>query len=237
MKTVFIGDAHLKGTSDENQEAFCTFLESIKDSDIKKLVIMGDLFDFWIGYNDIVFYHYLPVLNKIQELKKSGMAITYIEGNHDFSLGSYFTKELDIEVHDKSFTLNMDNKKMLIMHGDTADTSISYTFWRAFMRSIPMKALRKILSPSSAWTIANYLSKSSRKYNDERGRNIDSMLKSHALIEIDKGFDVVIMGHSHLAGIHKLSGDNHEGLYINSGSWLNKEYVLFENGRYEIKTF
>lgn len=235
MKTIFIGDAHLQGTGDENQKSFCTFLDSLKESGIKKLVIMGDLFDFWYGYNDVVYYHYLPVLSALDKLKKSGVAISYIEGNHDLKLGPYFTKELGIEVYDKSFTLNMDGKKMLVMHGDTCDTGIGYTFWRALIRSLPVKILIKILPPSTVWNLGKFLSKNSRQYNDERGRHVDAMLKEHATKKIIAGYDAVIMGHSHLLGIQEITDGDIKGSYINTGSWLNKEYILFEDGRYSMK--
>lgn len=237
MRTIFIGDAHLRGTSDENQKDFCNFLDTIVSDDIKKVVIMGDLFDFWYGYNDVVYYHYLPVLSALDKLKKAGVAISYIEGNHDFKLGPYFSKELAIEVFEESFVLNMNGKKMLIMHGDTCDKSISYTFWRALVRSIPMSILVKTLSPSTIWKVARFLSKNSRLYNDERGRNVDAVLKEQATKKIIAGYDAVVMGHSHLLGIHDIIDGNISGKYVNTGSWLNKEYILFDEGRFIKKNY
>lgn len=93
MRAIFIADAHLRHEGDENYRLLVEFLTELRGT-VDTLFILGDLFEFWIGYETVPFTHYLPILKKLQELAENGTEIVYLEGNHDFHMGPFFTKTL-----------------------------------------------------------------------------------------------------------------------------------------------
>lgn len=52
MRTIFLADAHLKAPTDRNYRLLLRFLDSLKGN-TEILFIMGDLFDFWLGFPSI----------------------------------------------------------------------------------------------------------------------------------------------------------------------------------------
>ena len=104
---IFISDAHFTGKEPEEVESFLGFLDA-EEERIDHLVILGDLFEFFFGFKDpsagnksFGFSDYLPVLEKLRRLDRQGVRITYFEGNHDFSLQSFFSEQwkMKVEVH------------------------------------------------------------------------------------------------------------------------------------------
>ncbi|MBI5468174.1 MAG: UDP-2,3-diacylglucosamine diphosphatase [Deltaproteobacteria bacterium] len=232
MKIVFIADAHLKGLDDPNQKTIVEFLDSLRAID--KLVVLGDLFDFWTGYNRVVERNYRPTLDALVRLKKRGASIVYIEGNHDFSMGRFFTDTLKAEVCPDSAVLDLNGKKYYLSHGDTVRMTAGYRLWRSFLRSPLFAVTAAVVRPAGVWKVALYLSERSRgHHNREASRHnaTEKSLREFAAKKISEGVDGVIMGHSHSSGVHSLSG----GVYANPGSLIDGEYLVWEDGRFRVE--
>lgn len=242
MKTIFIADAHLKGPKDPNQQAIIEFIGGLND--IGTLVILGDFFDFWIGENSFIFRRYLPVLDSLLRLKSRGTKIIYLEGNHDFSVGGFFTVGLGASVHRDTCDFIDGGKRMLLSHGDIVSMTFGYKLWRAFIRSLFFRGFTRALSaisPKTVWRIGGYLSRRSRAYdadNNERGKRIEGALKTYARERIAEGYDCVVLAHSHVGGIHVESVDDRSGIYANPGSWLaGMNYLVYENGKFTLAQY
>lgn len=235
MKIVFIADAHLKGLCDPSQAKLSEFLDSITGVDA--LIVLGDLFDFWTGFKDVVYYHYLPVLNSLKNLKDSGTKIVYIEGNHDFTMGEFFTEVLEADVYQDFFELEADGKSFYLSHGDTVKMSLSHAVWRRFLRTSFFRLLTKIFTPGVAWKVAGLLSSKSRKYN-KRGVLIERRLKEFARKKIGTGTDAVVFGHSHVSGVYDEVVGGLRGTYANPGSWTDDmSYLVYEKGTFIVERY
>jgi UDP-2,3-diacylglucosamine hydrolase len=234
MKVVFIADAHLKGLDDPNQKTLCAFLDGLGPLD--KLVILGDLFEFWTGFNDVVYYHYFPVLASLAALRKKGTDIIYTEGNHDFFMGPFFTDVLGVEVHADPFELDLQGKRFFLGHGDTVDRNIRYAFWRALSRSLIFRALFRVLTPSLVWKVAGFLSEKSRIYH-ERALGIEAHHREFTKRLIRDGFDGVILAHTHIPRLVE-EGEGRKGLYLNPGSWMDgSSYLVYEGGEFRLERY
>lgn len=229
MKLVFIADGHLKGLDDPNQRGLVRFLDALKDVDT--LVVLGDLFDFWTGFNDVVYYRYLPVLNSLLKLKERGISIVYLEGNHDFSMGDFFKGVLGASVYPDHCEMAVDGKKVFLSHGDTVYMSKGYSLWRGFLRSSVFSAISKIVTPGFVAGVAEGLSKKSREYG--KGAVIEDKLREFARKRIEGGVDVVVLGHSHVPGVARIG----KGVYANPGSWADKSYLVYTNGEFKAGRF
>ena len=235
MRAIFIADAHLKGLNDPNQKHLCFFLKTLKDVDI--LFVLGDLFEFWTGYNKTLEYNYSPVLAQFKRLKESGTNIIYVEGNHDFSVAPFFKDILDGEVYPNSADITLDGKRFFLAHGDIAEHSISYKIWRRFLRSPVVSIIVKIVPPFLVWKAAMILSKKSRG-NHKRGDVLDNLQREFAKEKIKQGFDIVIFAHSHVPEISEIAVNGKKGIYANPGDWIKEfSYLVYEDGNIGLERY
>lgn len=234
MRMVFIGDGHLKGEGDPAQAALVSFLDGLKAD---TLVVMGDLFDFWTGSNDVASAHYRRVLDSLARLRKRGTGIMYFEGNHDFSMGPFFTGELNAKVFEGTASMELQKKRFLLGHGDTVGMSAGYRLWRAYLRSPLFRAMAFVATPAGVWAIANMLSKKSRRRAYGSTENaVELKLREFARVEVGRGADFVVLGHSHEPGVSVLEAGGRRGVYANPGSWeRDRSYLVFDGGSFRVE--
>lgn len=227
MRMVFIADGHLKGLGDPNQSLLVKFLDSLSAD---TLAIMGDLFDFWTGSNIVATAQYAPVLDALLRLRKRGTDIMYFEGNHDFSMGPFFTKDLNAKVYDGLSEIELGKGRFVLGHGDTVSMSKGYRLWRAYLRSPFFRVMAALATPKGVWAIANRLSKKSRKRSCRSTENLTELkLREFAREQIGRGADFVVLGHSHEAGVTHMEAGGRRGVYANPGSWAkDKSYLVFD---------
>jgi len=99
----FVSDAHL-GVDGEDREAARTsrlheFLNSLPGR-ASSLYIVGDLFDFWFEYRTAIPRRHFATLAVLARLRDAGVEIAYLNGNHDFWLGTFFRDTLGIRTID-----------------------------------------------------------------------------------------------------------------------------------------
>jgi len=231
MKIIFIADAHLKGEGEANEAELTRFLNGMDDADY--LVILGDLFDFWTGRNSEARVRYRSVLRALKGVHDRGVRLIYVEGNHDFSMGRFFTVTLEARIVRESAVMELGGRKFYLAHGDTVDMTGGYRLWRGFLRSPVFSALSMALPSSLVWSIAGGLSGRSRSYNT-KGPVLDSHLREFARRQLEGGVDFVVMAHSHMAGVHEING----GTYANPGGWEGERtYLVYEGGRMEVRKY
>ena len=101
-KIYFASDFHLgypdHQTSLARERKVVAWLDSIK-SDSQVVFLVGDIFDFWFEYKNVVPKGFVRLLGKLAELSDSGIEIIVFAGNHDIWMFDYFTKELGIKVY------------------------------------------------------------------------------------------------------------------------------------------
>jgi UDP-2,3-diacylglucosamine hydrolase len=71
MRDVFIADAHLLDPADENYRRLLAFLDGLR-GETRTLYLLGDIFEFWVGYRHVVFAPYVPLLEALRRLREGG---------------------------------------------------------------------------------------------------------------------------------------------------------------------
>ena len=253
MKTIFIADGHIKGAGDPHMATLTAFLDSLTGPggvshadvggatagfEIRRLVVLGDLFEFWTDFKETVYSRYFPVLASLNRLSRQGVEIVYVEGNHDFTMGSFFTEHLGAKVAGEFYEFEEGGRRFLVGHGDTVKCDLKYRVWRGLVRSAPVSWIFKgLLNPAFALRLGIYLSSRSRAYGEERGRHIERNLIAFAGRKIADGVDFVLMGHSHVAGVHDVDGGDRKGIYANPGSWTDGSYLVYEDGKITLESY
>ena len=236
MKAVFISDIHYKGLEDPRTEELLHFLDK-KLGFHDYLVIVGDFFDFWIGYSNSVFSTYVPVLSKLYELvHHRNIKIIYVEGNHDFFLGAFFEKTLKAHIIRKKGEIEIFGKKIYLHHGDGLEyrSILKKMVLNTIVRSPFSYFLSRILGPGLIWKIGRLFSHASRHY----GRGPSEIRERYRKVARDflskNSYDYFIVGHNHVPDQYEVS--THQ-FYFNTGDWLEHRTYLILDGAGKMTLF
>ncbi len=230
MRAIFLSDAHLRHPQDNNYQCLLDFLNRQKDLDA--LFLLGDIFEFWIGYKHLVFTVYMPLLEKLRQLSDSGTKLYFVEGNHDFNLGPYFTETLNCTVIPDQQLIDWDGHKIMLSHGDLLNPDRNYQRLRTFWRSWPIKILSQIVHPDLVWSFAIWLSNKSSKNNPEN-QHYDPTPYLIPFSE-NSASDIVICGHFH----HPLEREHRGVKIIALGDWISQfSYAEMIDGEINLKSY
>lgn len=120
----FIADAHLGSRAFSHhrtqERRLVNFLDAIKDK-AEAVYMLGDMFDFWFEYTDVVPKGFTRFLGKISELTDRGVEVHFFEGNHDMWCGDYLEKECGVILHHKALTTEICGKLFYLAHGHELD--------------------------------------------------------------------------------------------------------------------
>ena len=237
-KIYFISDAHLgrESTSQENQkeQKLLAFLSQI-EAECETLYILGDLFDFWFEYKNLIPKQFASVLFALKKLKDSGSQVIYLAGNHDFWLGDFLPQQLGIAVYPDFLEVSHQGKRLFLTHGEgLAKKDIGYRILKKILRNrVNIWLYRQLPTDFSYW-LAKKVSHSSGNYNREKDLTFLEEYKKFAKEKIASGFDFVIMGHIHQPIKEKID----KGFYVNVGDWMkNFSYGVLEKGELRLESF
>ena len=96
----FVSDVHLGldvNDPADREARFVRFLRSIPVDRTKTLYLLGDIWDFWYEYHDVVPKGYVRVFSALLDLMDAGVEVCFFQGNHDIWCFHYF-EELGIRV-------------------------------------------------------------------------------------------------------------------------------------------
>ncbi|WP_305041162.1 UDP-2,3-diacylglucosamine diphosphatase [Geoalkalibacter sp.] len=235
-RDIFLADAHLLSPADANYRRLLAFLGEQRGQ-LRTLYILGDLFEFWVGYRHLVFTPYVPLLNALGELRAAGSQIVYVEGNHDFHLGPYFRDLLGCRVLPDGGEVSIDGKRVHLTHGDLINGSDrGYRLLRRFLRSRLLQGMIALAPGDLTWAISRWASRQSQKGQDPKAvrRLPQAQITAFARKQFAAGCELVVTGHFHQA----FQLDLNAGQIIGLGDWIDQySYLLYENGRFELKTY
>lgn len=223
----FLSDFHLgapdPASSLVREKKICRFLDRIGPT-AEQLFLLGDMFDFWYEYKQVVPKGYTRLLGKLGELTDKGIPVSFFVGNHDMWMKGYFEKELNIPVYHEPATFHLHGKKFLIGHGDgLGPEDRGYKFIKKVFRNPVSQGLFGALHPYVGIGLAEYFSRRSREAaNLEAEQRFLGPEKEWILIYCRdvltrEHFDYFVFGHRHLPIDYAFPGNSR---YINTGDWI-----------------
>jgi UDP-2,3-diacylglucosamine hydrolase len=243
-KVYFASDFHLGipdyATSVEREKRICKWLDEIK-GDAEQLYLVGDLFDTWFEYRNVIPKGFTRFMGKLAELSDAGLHIEAFTGNHDLWMSGYFEKELDIPVHHRPVEREINGKKFFIGHGDglgPGDTG--YKVLKSVLRSGLAQWLYRRLHPDTGVGMASWFSKLGPKHDSIPVKEFQGadkeMLVQYCLGKLEKQHvDYFIFGHRHLALEYPLPQNS---LYVNLGDWIRyNSYGEFDGKDLKLKYY
>ncbi|MBN2333504.1 MAG: UDP-2,3-diacylglucosamine diphosphatase [Deltaproteobacteria bacterium] len=236
MKSIFIADAHLKHPADKNYRKMVAFLSNLPH-DVDNLIILGDFFDFWFGYHDVVYADYVPILATLETLVERGIRLYFVEGNHEINLGPYFCNHLRTHSNPRQLSLSIDGQRLYLAHGDLLnDDQWLYLKWHKLLKSQLITRIIHLIPPSVTRRLARRLSAGSRK-RGRQAHGIPATLTAKLQKILQVGYDAAIIAHYHQPLEQRTTVNGRQCPIFFLGDWLTDySYLLLENGTFELKT-
>lgn len=229
MKTLIVADVHLMVSESgaPTRDAFTRFLRGIDPDEIDRIIILGDLFDFWFEYKQSIFSGYFEILAALHDLDRAGIELHLLCGNHDFWAGRFLRDHLNFTIHPDHWSLKMGESNVLFVHGDGINPEDwRYRIYKKFARNRFVVGAFRLIHPDWAMKIAQGVSHGSRTLlapDDPADSAEVHALRTFAERELEQGdHNVVICGHSHYPEETELAN----GQYINTGDWMEKRTYL-----------
>jgi UDP-2,3-diacylglucosamine hydrolase len=131
----FISDLHLTPTREDVVGAFALFMHEVPQPG-DALYVLGDLFDAWVGDDDVADPFNARIVERFAACGKRGVAQFLITGNRDFLLGPRFCEAAQMRLLNEPVTIDIHGMRTVMLHGDTLCTGdTAYQAWRTQARS------------------------------------------------------------------------------------------------------
>ena len=243
-KIYFISDFHLGVPNDadsrKREDKIVSWLNSISH-DVQILYLMGDVFDYWFEYKEVVPRGYVRLLGKLAELSDAGVEMHYFTGNHDMWVFDYLPKEIGLQIHRAPIQREYNGKKFFLGHGDgLGPGDFGYKFIKRVFANKLSQWLFARIHPNTGIGLMKFFSRKSRiatGTSDDVYLGDDKewlMIFSREVLQKEH-FDYFIFGHRHLPLDKQL---NDQSRYINLGEWINHfTYAVFDGQELQLKKF
>ena len=201
--TFFASDVHL-GLQVKDPAArearFVDFLKGIPAEETEALYLLGDIWDFWYEYQDVVPKGYVRVFAALTALMDGGVKVYFFQGNHDVWTYHYF-EELGMIRLEQPCVVSAAGLTLCIGHGDgLGPAPRGYKLLRAIFHCRFLQVLFSTLHPRIAFALGNGWSRHNRLARGEeyvfQGES-EPLWQFCEAFQADRHIDAFIFGHYH----------------------------------------
>lgn len=243
-KIYFISDFHLGVPNDadsrKREDKIVAWLNSIA-KDVQILYLMGDVFDYWFEYKEVVPRGYVRLLGKLAELSDAGVEMHYFTGNHDMWVFDYLPKEIGLHIHRNPIQKEYNGKKFFLGHGDgLGPGDFGYKFIKKVFANKLAQWLFARVHPNTGIGLMKFFSRRSRIATGTSddvylGDDKEWLMVFCREVLQKEHYDYFIFGHRHMPLDKQL---NDQSRYINLGEWINHfTYAVFDGQELLLKKF
>lgn len=242
-KTLFISDLHLESARSSIMLSLLQLLEQ-RARGADALYILGDLFEAWVGDDDINDAAVI-VAATLRNLSNQGTRIYLMHGNRDFLIGADFASRCGGVLLPDPVIVDCYGQTVLLLHGDSLCTrDTAYISYRKQVREPSWQQAFLARPLLERHMIAQQLRQRSMAENSHKASDIMDVTHQEVLNLLeDQNVNLMIHGHTHRPGIHTIRLQNpinhkSEAVRIVLGSWDQKAWVLeFSAEGYELRHF
>lgn len=224
--TYFIADLHLSADRPDINQCLKTFLAD-EAVHADALYVLGDLFEAWIGDDDINPFT-TEIADAFNALANKGVPVYFIHGNRDFLIRNEFAQRAGFELLPERKVIELYGTPTLIMHGDELCTrDIAYQKFRKKARGWWWPRLMLLLPLSKRRAIAENGRKASKANKSNLKLDIMDVTPEEVTIAMQHaGVNRLIHGHTHRPAVHNIKLDGQDAQRIVLGDWYTQGSIL-----------
>lgn len=229
--TLFISDLHLEANEPGITAIFLKFLRQ-EALAADALYILGDLFEAWIGDDDLSPFN-VEMMHALKQATQAGLPVYFMRGNRDFLIGKQFAQKTGVILLQDPTVIDLYGKRILLMHGDSLCTrDRRHIFWRKISLNPWLQRLALKLPLTLRRKIGLELRKKSKQHQSYLDVHLQDATPEEAarLIQAHQT-QYLIHGHTHRPNFH--------GQRIVLGDWRPTQgHVLYWScaGEYQFIT-
>jgi UDP-2,3-diacylglucosamine hydrolase len=227
MSTIyFASDVHLSASRPAQVQRFMDFLSGpCQQAD--SVYLLGDIFDEWLGDDDVRDPH-PQILSALKQLTQTGIAVSFVHGNHDFLTRSQFEQQTGCSILNQPVCIDVHGTPVVILHGDQLCTrDEGYQRWReTFMDS----------NNQDAFLALDFGMRQARAAGLRHQSSELTQLKSDDIMDVSESAVIdtlrahnalhMVHGHTHRPALHELTVDGRPALRAVLGDWYEGDLVL-----------
>ena len=227
LHSLLISDLHLSADQPHSMAAFKHFISNIAPQ-AESLYILGDLFEYWAGDDDLHDPFHNQVISALHGLAVHDTKVYLLHGNRDLLMGLELARACEATLLNDPAQLDLYGTSTLLSHGDALCTDdIEYQNFRSQVRD------KKFQNNFLAQPLA------ARKAHIEQMRRNSTLAKQNKAAEIMDVNDTavaallrtyhyprLIHGHTHRPNHHKHIVDGHSCERWVLGDWYQHGSAL-----------
>ena len=193
-----VADAHLDGPGGD-AGPLLDQLRALPAAGCSRLLLMGDLFQAWVGFPQFEPPALGELLAVLSGLRAAGIRVDYLEGNRDFFLAgspyATFFESIGTEI-----AFDHDGVRYLAVHGDGLDDKdVQYRLWRRATKSLPVRLAMRYLPSRLARRLVDSTERKLAQTNFKHRVAIPTAAieRFAARRRLAAGHDVLLLGHFH----------------------------------------
>lgn len=203
---LFISDLHLNAGAPATLARFLRFCAE-EAAAHAELLILGDLFEYWIGddtLDDEADALPRTVAAALRQLSEHGVRVYVMHGNRDLLLGAGFLRATGAQLLVDPAVAEVGGREVLLAHGDAWCTQdVEYMRFRAMVRQEATQ--RQFLAGARAARLAFMGAARSQSEAGKRAKAMEIMDVTPAVVDDAlraSGLRLLIHGHTHRPAVH-----------------------------------
>lgn len=225
-EALFISDLHLTTDRPNITESFIAFLNKTARQ-AQHLFILGDLFEYWAGDDDIAEPWLQDLCQALASLTET--KVYFMHGNRDFLIGQQFASACDLTILPDPCLIEHQGTNILLSHGDelcTDDTS-----YQAMRRQFRQPDWQKQFLNQTL--VARKAQIEQIRAQSESAKTEKSMMimdvNDDAVVSLirEHGYPpILIHGHTHRPNTHAIKTDGYATTRYVLGDWYEQGSYL-----------
>ncbi|MGH8634042.1 MAG: UDP-2,3-diacylglucosamine diphosphatase [Burkholderiales bacterium] len=218
MHSIFVSDLHLSPGRPVINQVFFDFAGRTA-AQAEAVYILGDLFEYWVGDDDLADAFNASVADALLRLSSKGVALHFMHGNRDVLVGQAFAARCGAKLIADPTLLDLHGTRTLLMHGDTLCTDdVEYQKFRAYAHDPGNQ--RRFLSQALAERRTQTLGMRAESEKHKQGTSAEIMDVTQSAVERvlrEHGYPRLIHGHTHRPArhVHTVDGRSCERWVLN----------------------
>lgn len=205
-RALFVSDVHLCKALPKTTQRFFDFLH-FAAFHAEKLYLLGDLFEYWAGDDDMPDDYNQTVIAAIRAVSEQGCQVFWMAGNRDFLVGEQFAEETNLALLTDPSIVTIAEKQIVLTHGDAQCTDdLAYMAFRQMVRQSDwLKNFLKMPLAQRKAIIEGMRKESVQGQKTKDAAIMDVNESAIMALFADTNVSTMIHGHTHRPAVHTYS--------------------------------